>query len=336
MAESLPSLNFYSSPDRYASVPAVAYDETSPQVMEAVMSKGFYTREIGGGIHYLTEGWYFVLVAEHDDGLIVVDAPPTIGSDFLGNNLLNGIAEISDKPITHVIYSHHHRDHIGAANLYPDGVTIIAQQECADYLATANDPQRPPATITFQDSYTLSVGGQTLQLDYHGNLHCPGNIFIYAPGEKVLMNIDIIFPGWVPFSSLAMASDLRGFLRGHEVVLGYDFDTFVPGHLTRLGTRADVETQKAFFDDLADSAMNHLDDVSPARPAMDAEINFMDTAEKVGGFENAWLLFDSYLNAVTDAVVADVLPRWEGKLAGVDVFARSHAWEIVERLRIDA
>lgn len=336
MAESLPSLNFYDSPDSYAEIPSVAYDETSQNVMEAVMSKGYYTREIGGGIHYLTEGWYFVLVAEHDDGLIVVDAPPTIGSDFLGNNLLNGIGEISDKPITHVVYSHHHRDHIGAANVYPDDAVVIAQQECADYVASANDPQRPPATETFTDSYTLSVGGRTLQLDYHGNIHCPGNIFIYAPDQKVLMNIDVIFPGWVPFSSLAMAADLRGFLRGHDVVLGYDFDTFVPGHLTRLGTRADVETQKAYFDDLVDSAMNQLDDLSPARPAPDADVDFMGTAEKIGGFQNAWLLFDSYLNGVTDRVVADVLPRWEGKLAAVDVFTRTHAWEIVERLRIDA
>ena len=35
-------------------------------------------------------------------------------------------------------------------------------------------------------------------------------------------------------------------------------------------------------------------------------------------------------------VTDEVLPRWIGKLAGVDVFTRSHAWEVVERLRIDA
>ncbi|MCH8900474.1 MAG: MBL fold metallo-hydrolase [Acidobacteria bacterium] len=336
MAEPLPSLSFHNKPDDYHPIPAAAYDEHSPAVMEAVMSKGYYTREISNGIHYLTEGWYFVMVAEHDDGLIVVDAPPTIGSDFLGNNLLNGIGEISDKPITHVIYSHHHRDHIGAANLYPEDAIIIAQDECAEYVATANDPQRPPATETFTDSYTLSLGGRTLQLDYHGNIHCPGNIFIYEPDEKILMNVDVIFPGWSPFSSLAMASDLRGFLRGHDVVLSYDFDTFLPGHLSRLGTRDDVEVQKAYFDDLVNATMTHLDEVSPARNAMDATISFMGVAEQVGGFENAWLVFDTYLNSIADAVTAEVLPKWQGKLAAADVYTRSHAWEVVERLRLDA
>jgi len=332
----LPHLSFYRDSSTYAPIPSVAYDERSQALMESIGSKGFFTHEIRDGIHYLTEGWYFMLVVVHDDGMIVVDAPPTIGSDFLGNNILTGLAEISDKPVTHVIYSHHHRDHIGAATVFPDDVTIIAQRECAEYVQSAEDPQRPPPTLTFEDSYTLDVGGQSLRLDYHGDIHCPGNIFIYAPAQRVLMNVDVIFPGWVPFSSLAMASQLRGFLRGHEVVLGYDFDTFVPGHLSRLGTRSDVEAQQLYFRDLVDTAMKYLDDLSPARPRAEMEPNFMSAAEVAGGFENAWLVFDTYLNGVAEKVADDVLPRWLGKLAAADVFTRSHAWEVVERLRIDA
>ncbi len=332
----LPSLNFYRTADVYSPIPATCYDERSPLVMEAIQSKGFFTHEIRDGIFYITEGWYFMLAAVHDEGVIVVDAPPSIGPTFAGENITHAISEITDKPITHVIYSHHHSDHIGAGSVYPQGVSIIAHEECAAYLESANDPQRPVPTETFKDSYSLDVGGQTLRLDYHGLIHSAGNIFIYAPRQRILMNVDVIFPGWVPFSSLAMAADLRGFLRGHDVALSYDFDTFVPGHLTRLGTREDIEIQKAYFDDLVQSAMQHLDDTIPSRNAFNSEVQFMGIAEQVGGFENAWLVFDAYLNTVTDKVVEDVLPRWESKLAAADVFTRSHAWEVVERLRIDA
>ncbi|MGH3649159.1 MAG: MBL fold metallo-hydrolase, partial [Acidimicrobiia bacterium] len=186
----LPQLCFYPDPTSYAPIPSVCYDERSPDVMEAIQTKGFYTHELADGIHYATEGWYFMLVVEHDEGLVVVDAPPTIGSDFLGNNILNAVGEISDKPVTHVVYSHHHRDHVGSAKVFPSDVTIVAQEECAEYVETAEDPQRPAPTVTFSDSYTLEVGGQTLQLDYHGDIHCPGNIFIYAPAQKILMNVD--------------------------------------------------------------------------------------------------------------------------------------------------
>ena len=60
----------------------------------------------------------------------------------------------------------------------------------------------------FSQNMTLQIGNQTLQLDYHGNNHLPGNIFIYAPNQKALMLVDIIFPGWVPFAYLAIAKDI--------------------------------------------------------------------------------------------------------------------------------
>ena len=102
--------------------------------------------------------------------------------------------------------------------MFPEGVQIIAQEECAKLVEGANDPNRPVPNVTFKDKMALTLGKQTLLLDYRGDIHCNGNIFIYAPDQKILMVIDVIFPGWVPFSSLAMASDLRGFLRGHDEV----------------------------------------------------------------------------------------------------------------------
>jgi hypothetical protein len=55
------------------------------------------------------------------------------------------------------------------------------------------------------------------------------------------MLVDIVFPGWVPFPYLAKAKDTAGFIKAHDIALvKYDFDTFVGGHLTRLGTRNDV------------------------------------------------------------------------------------------------
>ena len=65
------------------------------------------------------------------------------------------------------------------------------------------------------------------------------------------MLVDVIFPGWIPFPYLAVANDVTGFIKAHDIALNrYDFDTFVGGHLTRLGTRDDVKVQKEFVSDL--------------------------------------------------------------------------------------
>jgi Metallo-beta-lactamase superfamily len=44
-------------------------------------------------------------------GVAVIDAPQT-----LATNIPKAIAEVSDKPITHLIYSHSHADHIGGSS----------------------------------------------------------------------------------------------------------------------------------------------------------------------------------------------------------------------------
>lgn len=330
-----------------APIPAdKVYDEHSQAMQAALAEQGFFTREIRDGIYLLTEGWYHVLVIPTDEGTVVVDAPPTISPDFYtGGNLMKGIEAITDIPVSHLIYSHHHHDHIGGAHNFPKGIKIVAQEGCAKLLDDAKDPDRPVPNVTFKDKMTLNVGKQTLLLDYRGDIHCNGNIFIYAPDQKILTIIDLIFPGWVPFSSLAMASDLRGFMRGHDEVLSFDFDTLVSGHLTRLGHRDDVEVQKQYFLELHESARKHLGErfrgsVDPAkREAMKSNPmdvgDFMTIGQELG-FENAWAVFDAYLNNVADAITAEVQPRWIGKLAAVDVFTRSHAWEVLERLRIDA
>ena len=72
----------------------------------------------------------------------------------------------------------------------------------------------------------------------------------YAPKQKVLMLVDIVFPGWVPFPYLAIVR-MCGFIKAHDIALNkYDFDTLVAGHLTRLGTRNDVVVLREFVSDL--------------------------------------------------------------------------------------
>ena len=128
------------------------------------------------------------------EGVIAVDAPPSIGQNYL-----KAIEEVTDEPITHVIYSHTHKDHIGAASMFPDDATIIAHKWTCAKLELSEDPNRPVPTVTFEDNYTLEVGNQKLELEYHGPIHVPGNIFIYAPQQKVLMLVDVIFPGMDSF-----------------------------------------------------------------------------------------------------------------------------------------
>ena len=162
----------------------------------AIPSKGYLVEEIRDGLFWVTDGVFNTIFLVTDEGVVAVDAPPSIGKNYL-----KAISEVTDKPITHVIYSHDHIDHNGAAGMFPKNAVIIAQEETTAELQRAkavamNASMVPPIpTETFSNNYTLQIGNQTLQLDYYGDNHLPGNIFIYAPKQKVLMLVDIIFPG---------------------------------------------------------------------------------------------------------------------------------------------
>jgi glyoxylase-like metal-dependent hydrolase (beta-lactamase superfamily II) len=292
---------------------------------EIPSEKGYLVQEIGNQLYSVSDGSYNAMFMVTDQGVIAIDAPPT-----LGNKYLKAIAEITNKPVSHVIYSHAHLDHIGAAGVFPKNATYIAQQETANELqramntATNKSAVPPVPTVTFPKNMTLQIGNQTLQLDYHGNNHLPGNIFIYAPNQKALMLVDIIFPGWVPFAYLAIAKDTAGFIEAHDTALkNYEFDTIVAGHLTRIGTRADVEVQKEFVLDLERAAARANQNVS-----------FMDIAAKVG-FDDPWLLFSEYINTINKQCEEEMLPKWETRLGGAQSFMSTHCVAMTQSGRVD-
>ena len=274
--------------------------------------------EIQDGLYWVTDGAYQAMFLTTGEGVIAVDAPPSIGENYL-----KAIAEVTDEPVTHVIYSHTHNDHVGSMSMFPDDATYIAHQDTADALSEKNDSDRPVPTVTFDDTFTLEVGTQKLELSYYGPMHEPGNTFIYAPNQKVLMLVDVIFPGWTPFKDLAMAQDVTAFLAAHDKVLEYDFDTYIGGHLTRLGTIEDVQIQKEYFQDIQASAGR-----------ANQEVSFMGIGQEVG-FSNPWLVFQIYADTITQQCTDEVVPKWIDRLGGVDLFTYDHCWKISEAQRID-
>src|SRR5262249_10923763 len=113
-------------------------------VPDVPSDKGYFVREVANGLYWLTDGAYGTIFLVYSKGVIAVDPLPTLGPRYL-----KAIAEVTNKPVTHVIYSHEHTDHIGAANLFPKNATFIAHRETAAILARRQDPRRPVPKVTF-------------------------------------------------------------------------------------------------------------------------------------------------------------------------------------------
>ena len=282
-------------------------------------AKGYRLQDLGHGLYVISDNATNSMFLVYDKGVVVVDAPPPYAA-----KIPQAIAEVTKNPITHVIYSHSHQDHIAGVKQLGGNPKIIAQEETLKLLKRAADPNRPLPTLTFKDKYTLKVGDQVLELSYHGDGHEPGDIFIYAPAQKTLMVVDVIFPGWIPWRRFAVAHDVPGvFALVDEIGKMKGWETIVGGHVARTGTRADVELQAAYMHDLKEAAAAAL-----ASTKVGETLNPADSG-------NAWAVYDNYIDRVALQCVNTMTPKWSSKLAAFDVFIWDQCYSMEQSLRID-
>jgi glyoxylase-like metal-dependent hydrolase (beta-lactamase superfamily II) len=300
--------------DQYFEVPESA---KGPAIDPA---KHYRIQELGKGLYMVTENSHQCMFMVYDKGVVLVDAPPIVAP-----YIRTAVAEITDKSITHVVYSHSHSDHIGGITMLKleKQPVIIAQEETKRLLIRAKDPQRPLPTVTFKDKYILKVGSQTLELSYHGNAHEPGNIFIYAPAQETLMVVDVIFPGWMPWRRFAVAQDIPGYFEQVEKINKLKWNTIVTGHVARTGTHADVALQLEFMNDLKKTALQALASTKPGEG--------LDAVDQ----QNAWAFYDNYIDRVVIQCVNALTPKWSTKLAAFDVFIWDQCYSMEQTLRIE-
>src|SRR3954466_4478386 len=281
-------------------------------------AKGYRIQDLGQALYMVTDNGYQSMFMVYNSGVVVVDAPLSYAQ-----YIPKAIAEKTGKPITHLIYSHSHADHIGGTPMLGGHPIIIAHEETKRLLARANDPTRPVPTVTFKDKYTLELGGRTLELSYHGNAHEPGNIFIYAPAQKTLMVVDVVFPGWMPWRRFALAQDIPGYFAQVQEINQMEWDTLVPGHVERTGTHADVALQLEFMNDLRNAARQALKSTKVGETLAPVDI------------DNPWAMYGNYIDRVVIQCVNELTPKWSTKLAAYDVYIWDQCYAMENSLRIE-
>src|SRR4029450_9709982 len=122
-------------------------------------------------LYWITDAPYQSEFLTTSDGVVLLDAPPTIG-----NNIQRAVDEVArangvSNKVTHLIYSHHHADHAGASSLFDKNVVRIGHEETRRLLLRDNDPARPAPEEIFQDKRTLNIGGERIELAWHGSNH---------------------------------------------------------------------------------------------------------------------------------------------------------------------
>ena len=194
-------------------------------------------------------------------GLTVVDTK----QPGWGQPLLDKIKTVSNKPITTIINTHTHYDHVSGNVLVPASVEIIAHENTAKRMPlfstvtgrgeTENvfkaNPGKGLPKRTFKDKMTIGSGADQINLYYFGPAHTGGDAFVEFPGLRVMHAGDVFARKAVPLidadnggSGVQFASTIRKVVDGVKNV-----DTIINGHTPAQTTPADM---REFADFVAD------------------------------------------------------------------------------------
>ncbi|MFA0084823.1 MBL fold metallo-hydrolase [Vibrio sp. 10N.261.51.F12] len=275
-------------------------------VYEPLPERGYNYFKVAENVYFVHDNFEHQIFFVTDVGVVVYDALPDVSP-----HTLKAIAEVTDKPITHVIYSHHHADHAGGMTFFPDSAIKIGNNETANLLKDANDPMRPVPDVIWEDSYVLETGGLRLEFkDLDRNWHSHADSLVYAPEHKILLATDTFHADAAPWLHFGEAIDAIMTWRLPEIILDtYDFELIFNGHERIVPTRAHFETYRDMVGD-----MKKFTYEAAASPEFQEKV--AETMRRYSDGSEHWI-YKEVIEAGSSMCAAKWEEKWVGRVRNV-------------------
>lgn len=174
--------------------------EVIPHVFSAIGATAPSTYENAGHNNNLS----FIVTSE---GVVVVNSG---GSYLLAKALHAEIKTVTDQPVV-LVFNENGQGHAMLGNSYwaEQGVKIVAHVDAAEEFeeygpqsligAQGRIKERADGTSvvlpteTFEDSYTLTLGGVQIEALHLGPAHSPGDIVVWLPQKSLIISGDMAF-----------------------------------------------------------------------------------------------------------------------------------------------
>jgi cyclase len=227
-------------------------------------------------------------------GVVVVDTK----NPGWGQPILDKIKTLTDKPVTTIINTHTHGDHVSGNVEFPPTVDVIVQENTKKYMeqmAPVYSPQpaaqqesifkknegRGLPKRTFKDTWTMGSGDDEIDLRYFGPAHTGGDAYVIFKKHRV-MHVGDTFPTRdLPImdknnggSGLSFSGTLA------EAAAVANVDTIINGHNPTTTTIADLKLYSEFIADF----VTFVQDAKKAGKTIDEVVNTWQTPAKYKGY----------------------------------------------------
>ena len=194
--------------------------------------------EIAKDVYRLQNNFHYSLVVITSQGAIVVDPINADAASWIKSE----VAKLTDKPITHLIYSHSHSDHASGGEVLAEGATVIAHAN-APFVVDGVSPNK-----RFKDEYQFNIDEKQIELTWLGPGHGEDLIAVVVRPANVAFITDAASPKRLPWRNMGGAN-VDDWISQVRKIESLDFEIFAPAH-GDVGVKSDVTDVRVYMEEL--------------------------------------------------------------------------------------
>ncbi|HAL6438960.1 TPA: MBL fold metallo-hydrolase [Escherichia coli] len=226
-------------------------------LFERNMSQPYILQKIGERTYYVQRYFYFTTFYVGDKGVLLFDAP-----EGRGKYLLQAIRDVTPLPVTALVYSHYHVDHIGDSPFWNDeakkegvNLRIIASKATAEKMQFMNSRLPVATQVLSKKDDQFKFEKQTIELHRFVKAgHTDDHSVWLLKQEKVAHSPDLLNPDQLPMMGFAVSDTLVYHDSNLRQVEMLDWKYFIGGH-GNIGSHDDFKFQRQFLNDLRDTTI---------------------------------------------------------------------------------
>lgn len=226
-------------------------------LFERNMSQPYILQKIGERTYYVQRYFYSTTFYVGDKGVLLFDAP-----EGRGKYLLQAIRDVTPLPVTALVYSHYHVDHIGDSPFWNDeakkegvNLRIIASKATAEKMQFMNSRLPAATQVLSKKDDQFKFEKQTIELHRFVKAgHTDDHSVWLLKQEKVAHSPDLLNPDQLPMMGFAVSDTLVYHDSNLRQVEMLDWKYFIGGH-GNIGSHDDFKFQRQFLNDLRDTTI---------------------------------------------------------------------------------
>jgi cyclase len=174
-----------------------------------------------------------VAVLDTDEGTVIVD---TMTLKYQGDRIKEEAMALTGKPVTLIINTHYHLDHIRGNPAFDAGTRIVSTKRTLHHLKETDseyfsgEAAQLMPNETFVSDKVISMGNKTLKLMYPGRGHTDGDLVVLFEEDKTLHTGDLFFYRHYPNIDLEGGGSVMEWGDTIDKILEVPFLTVIPGH----------------------------------------------------------------------------------------------------------